>query len=553
MTSPRHAAVASCGLAALALLLGACGQCGADGPSAANDTAPTPDGTARAGGPPLESPPPPEINLRSMLLEELPAGLKPLAISFGPLGNHVAWLEDTGVDRVRLTLDGRPGPEFVGLGEYLWSRDGLQLVYSGHTGPGEDSAGGTLLRRWYVLVGAERYGPFARVDSTRLADDGAVTWRATYSTPTVDETRATRPNVALVVDGVADPKFLELPPSGMVFDRAGRIRAYRARSEKGWHLVRKGKVGPPYDRVSDARFSADGAVMAYIAGKRGEVSVEVVVNGKASRLPFGSVRDLTPFDDGRVAAVADRRVLITDVKAPREAWIEADRVSHLQRVGSRLAYVLDKDGKTRFVMGADTHALPQGASVRAVDLSPAGKRFMVRYRVGTRSEARVGKATWPSSAVVKAVTWSSDGARLAYVMTTSGPVGKDRRPSSQATVVLDGKTLGPFEAASALSFSPSGERFAFVARGLDGVSHVWVDGKPRRDVEGHPMAQGAAWSDNDEYFFGLVSKGRARLVWEGGKTPFFEALYPGRFSNDGSRFGAGVRQGRELRWLVTEL
>ncbi len=531
--------------------LGACGDC-----REAGERAPDPADRTRPFGD--AAPPRPaerrglDINAKAMVLEDIPADVTPLGIAFGPLGHHVAWVEERPGARKRLVVDGRPGADYVTVEQYIWSRDGLQLVYPGNLGPGVGPDGRHMVRRWYLVVGTQRHGPYAGVDSYRVSDLGEVSWRATLRAPKTDGSRATEANLTVIVDGVADPPFVEIPPSDMAFDASGELAAYRARSGQGWHIVQRGAVGPPYGRVGRPVTSPNGRHVGYAASSGRDNESVIQLGDTAHRLPFTELRQLTIDDVGGAAVVGDGVTLVPNVASPGpDTWITASRFWGVTHTRRGLAYVASKGNAREVVLGTSRAPLPDDANIREFVVGPRSRRYLVVYGVAGGVAASVDGSTWPGAAVIENIQWSPSGRHLAYVMRTSGePV--DRKLVTQDTVVADGTAYGPFRKVTGLSWSGGKERLAFVARGKAGDWQLWVDGARRTDLRGAPLPDGVAWSpDGSRYAFGVREGSKQWLSTDTGTLSGpTDRLFLRRFSQDGSVCGAGAAVGKELRWMT---
>ena len=177
-----------------------------------------------------------------------------------PTGRRLAFVTGRG-DTVRITVDGREGPDIWNVGGILFSPDGAHLAYDAYRGPREQGPGqGTL------YLDGERIGPDFEgmgLDGILFSPDGqhfcAVVQRDGKD--------------VVLVDGEETGTFdLALDP---VFADDGRF-AFRVGDGERELVIIDGTAGPTFDRVLHLRFGADGGPLTYLAfsGERSHVVVD---------------------------------------------------------------------------------------------------------------------------------------------------------------------------------------------------------------------------------------------------------------------------------------
>lgn len=547
--------------------LAACAQCGNEPGNAAvfgtdtgrSETSATPPHPAKSP----KAPGGPDINTQSMLLEEVTDGNGVSGIRFGPTGNHVAWIRSLATDRKHVVLDGRPGPEYIELTAPKWSRDGIQYVYAGNArNTVVPFAEGQMVgKQWFVEVGTERFGPYQNADEIRVANDGSVSWRATLKALPKSSPAS---NQAMFIDGVADPTFRAVPRKGAAYDANGRLVAYRAQSGAGWHVVTAGKAGAAYDRVGVPSVSPNGKHIAYAAGASGKKNVDIVVDTKPYDTSFSDFSSLSVSDSGVASGVGQRTMLVPNI-ADKSTWRRVDEVPWIMARGDGTSYAYRKGTKTTLVLDGARTPLPADVEIGTVVPSPRmsdGKtRWIATSRKAGKGGILVDGQAWPSGGTLEATTWSWDGRRLAYRLkasatdkpSTSKKPEKPVRPSKVIRVVVDKAVYGPFAVATAPFFAPHTSRIAFSAKRAGEDFHLWLDGVEDPKTILNPLRP-LRWSpDGQRLARAIVGGGRHRWVVGKRRSAPLDNVFDGRFSHDGTRFGAGIRDGSELRWWVLSL
>ncbi|MBN1418429.1 MAG: hypothetical protein JXP34_06600 [Planctomycetes bacterium] len=375
---------------------------------------------------------------------------------------------------------------------------------------------------------------------------------------------------------------LAVLPAGVDLDDVqvsldGRRFAYRFRdpASRGWRACVDGKEGESFTTIgSGFVFSRDNLHVAYLAGQAG--TPYAVLDGESLRLAcFTSVEDLRVSPAGGRLAVRGRdgpqSAVVLDGKVG--PWFDAIATMLFSDDGEHFGYAARR-GKEWFAV-IDGKEGGGYDAVGSIVLAPAGGRAAFQARRGDRrllvldgkeieipgkieglrfdpagrrvaywtekdegawslhlEAGTLGPFDWPA-----AVTFSDDGAHCAFV----GARGTER------FLQLDGASRAIEGLSIFLGFDPTGERFAYIVEGPDGMRVVAGD------------AEGPVFEKIDQFAFGPGGLHHGYIGWRGehlfvvadGREtgPFDDAGAPS-FSPDGRRSYACARAGDESRTLL---
>ena len=357
-------------------------------------------------------------------------------------------------------IDGAEGPVYdrIGRAGVVFSGDSRHWAYAA------DKDGS-----WYVVSDGVRGDPFdaVRDESILFGPNGGIAFVAVHAG-----------KAAVVVDGVRGDGHDRVVEGSAVFNPAGGELAYAADDGAGEFVVYGRARGLTYSRVGRARFSRDGARLAYVASTRDESFV--VVDGEVTEARPGAAAvhplSLTFSPDGRrlayVAAGPDGRERIVLEGAEVKAY---DRVFDdslaFAADGSRLAYVAKLGNRTAVVVDGTEVGRHDGVAPGTVRLSPDGRRVAyVAERAGPdgsvrRCPAVDGVEGKPYDWISEPPTFSPDGRHVAFVAQRRRAGGD----GFESVLVVDGA-----EAAGAypwirgdVVFAPGGRRVAYLAAAAD--------------------------------------------------------------------------------------
>jgi hypothetical protein len=373
------------------------------------------------------------------------------------------------------------------------------------------------------------------------------------------------------------------------FERAGRSQVFH-----------NGRPGKEYDGVGAIAVSPDGRRCAY--GARVGEAWHMVVDGVEESRGHASIQAPLFSPDGAHLAYqaldGERRYLVVDGVASGGTTTRY-RGYGFSADGTRLAFITDADDRDRgklvvsdlgfkdqTVIDASASGLrvSEDASAVAAIASSGGKQQVVSVRFERPGDVRRGA---PGDAV-SGLVFGPGGSGPAYVMQRAGEryvVLADREeplaegePQGLPAVADDGRSLGLLVASSGgvglrRFFGESGPAgasyeeaeglvagadgtYAFAARRADGWFVV---------VGGHegPVFDRVVtptFSPDGRYVVYRARKeGRRFVVVAGldGKTvrqhPYYDQVFPVRFTADGRSVGYGVKDGRQLAWKVEPL
>ncbi|WP_326636000.1 hypothetical protein OIE67_01820 [Nonomuraea fuscirosea] len=277
-----------------------------------------------------------------------------------------------------------------------------------------------------------------------------------------------------IVDGLETPAGALAGP--LVFSPDGRLLALPGDGEvRVWNVAERRLAGayPLKDPSHGLAFSRDGRTLRYLSGTGSVVSLDV------SGLPM-------PAQDGHVAAFSGNgRVAAKEVGDTIELT-DAEARRTLGRIAAAGDLAFDASGRLLAVAGdpvtvwevtggRQVATINAGGDVPAVALSPDGGTLATaRGSILETWDVRTGRRikTYESAGDL-ALAFSPDGRTLA-----AGDSLLDL-PTGRLTPLSLAAEAGGGAAATALSFSPGGDRLAF---GLEGGSVLLWDVRERRPL-----------------------------------------------------------------------
>jgi hypothetical protein len=427
----------------------------------------------------------------TLVLALLAAGCAPRLVWLGRSDDRrhvVLVLESEGKQRVR--LDGRDGPELLGVGVegLVLGADGRHLAY-----PARRAGGWTMIQDG-------REGPlWDGIGAVTASPDGA---HLAYTAE-----RAGRWHV--VHDGRVGPAADAILDGSLVLSAGGRLLYAVERAGRA-HAMIDGVEGPAYDGIGGLGISADGARAAYVA-RRGDEAL-AVVDGTETR-PYEAVAEvaLAPRR-GRVAVVARRegkwRAVVDGVEGS-----PFDRVSRVRwsPTGDRVAYAAKLGGREVVVLDGAVQESSEGAP------PPANRGPF--------------EAVMPSS-----LAFDASGAHFAF----------SARRDGKWRVTADGREGPPYDEVEPPVWSPGGALGYIARRGF--LALAVIDGREGAEwAWATDLVLGAGGR-----FAYLAGHGdHSFVVDDRGQTPY-ALLVSGTlgFSRDGTRWGCVAGDPRSRRLFV---
>ncbi len=371
--------------------------------------------------------------------------------------------------------------------------------------------------------------------------------------------------------------------ASVTFSKDGR-RAGFAGGERGHGFnVVNAIRSEEFDWVSRPEFGDHGNTLLYHAGK-GERRF-FFLDGMKHEIP-GRMWSFVLSPDGKRTAYItptgkswDSRCQVVVDGVRGEEFENVDRASlKFSPDGKRVAYKAYQNGKAVAVI--DGVKSEEYAVVRGITFSPDGTQVVLE--VGGANDAYLvldgTKATETYDAILD-VAFNPEGKRLGFI---------SRHSYRPCHAVIDGIPQEPFDKASALLFSPDGDRIAYHAE-LEGKKFVMID-HARVQVEGYDVWPGvfsangrrlACWgwgkegacmivdgvkgepfagvaspifSPDSRHFAYVARSGDTyRPVIDGVKGESFDFVGTITFSTNGRKACYGVRKGHELWWKVIEV
>jgi len=310
-----------------------------------------------------------------------------------------------------------------------------------------------------------------------------------------------------------------------------------------WHGVRESKRFLIVDGVENEsvgmiqtlNFSADWSRIAY-AAEEGKKSF-AVLDGKKYGTEYEKVTSVSLSADGRRFGyqvwhgnkwfvVADGRAVEGNYRWSQNLQFSPD--------GARMAFVGFSDKGQHVVL--DGVESPPYSNVREMMFSPDGRRLAVEVRIGARSHVVIDGVPGPPFEEIegRAMTFSPDGKRFAYVADHNLVVDGQAQPVKVPLI-------------SGLTFSPDGKRLGYFRQMDLGGYQVVVDGTVYT-VGTEPLV----FSPNGRHF-ACVHRGR-QVVVDRTPGPEFDAVVsPPVFSPDDKKVGYAVRRGRDILWKVDDI
>lgn len=259
-------------------------------------------------------------------LERLDEALARDELPFAPDADRLAYIIERNRKFVPV-IHGKEGPQTSWIGPIVFSPDFARCAY----GIASEKGASRVLGALTMLAGASR--AHTVMLNTRLVVDGVV--RQEYPPPvsnplfSPDGSRlAYMSKHAVVVNGVAGPRYEEVWPVSLAFSSDGRRMAYAAKTEVGWHVVADGAAGPAFKELralvaeggrSALTFTPDGEHVVYRVNDGGQ---KVVVGNLGATPTYAEVLDVVVFNrPGTLAfaAVRGEELLRVEVDVPPAA------------------------------------------------------------------------------------------------------------------------------------------------------------------------------------------------------------------------------------------
>lgn len=412
--------------------------------------------------------------------------------------------------------------------------DDLRYRYDGTTAISVEDNGA-----WFVATGKNKYGPYqVKVVDFQFLPDGRLVFAAKRGN-----------DWYLVVDGSEERVNGTLSGLDLVASPTGELafKAYKIQSDDGpygpnneFYVVNGVAHGAYYD-ISDAQYSDDGAAIAYIAtyyefpqkGFRQAVVLDGV-EGTWYEKVTGPVH-LSP--DGTqptyIATKADRDVRVVFKGVEGKSYEAVDNLA-VSPDGNHFAYTARR-GDTQFVIkdrreiakypnslvlsslvlsGGESSRLAYRAEIIGNDKQPlAGAEATTSPKLSTPKTEKghyvVVDGVWSevSDEVSPALVFSSDGARLAYIVTSGNKIH----------TVVDGAKAGGYEKSTAtepqIIFSADSQHYAYALNKVvpsgqtSAGAEVILDGKVVKGEEyGHLYR--VAFSPDGRYLSFVYQRGR---------------------------------------------
>lgn len=277
-------------------------------------------------------------------------------------------------------------------------------------------------------------------------------------------------------------KGIEIPEGRTVYsiavhgDRVAYVFGYS--KENSWKIRRfvdcGGKVFGPYQMVHDLRWSDDGKRIMYEAStNEGKFSF----NGDRKEGPYKSGSRVYWSPDGSTAVRCSNEYVYSNGKKcgplhyPGEPVWSPDGKSYILQVllehGSfndreliidgemnSLGGFIDSSRSAEFIWSRTRHAFVYIKTVGNQDIVPCIGKEAVSFPDGTS---------------MSLASWSPDGERLAYVT-------RGESSEMDETLVIDGTEIEKFSYVNAFYWAPDSSRYAVSAR-RNGSSCLYIDGK----------------------------------------------------------------------------
>jgi hypothetical protein len=412
-----------------------------------------------------------------------------------PKGQHVGAVVLRGSRQV-LAYDGADGPKFdqvlrlssqtSGGGMVAWSDDGARYAYHGKLG-----------QEYVVLVDGKEVtrGPW----SANLQAQGRTPVYQLGFTPggkhwyVIIETQTTgRQNYQMILDGVTGPLAQDYitplwSPDGEHHTYIQKI-ATATMSEPRYVLIVDGKPAPYL--AGDMQWTGDSKHLITKRVVPGTANVEVLADGQPiMRAPGGPTFTMAPVGPamlgvasaqfpggtrGTFLLVGTRKAVgseCTNSGGLDGIYMSADAKHYAARCAMSFMYVDGKKGQeypeglSNLLFTADGRPVYYGRTNQRVFMvigeQESNAYTWIQDVPGVTREEQRAAASRPAPAVVR-------GNHVAYIARTNPNDG-------MATVVVVGGKAIPAEAASLVSLSPDGTRYAFLS---GRTSSVTVDGTP---------------------------------------------------------------------------
>lgn len=282
------------------------------------------------------------------------------------------------------------------------------------------------------------------------------------------------------IDGRPGPAARAIAPMSVLVSPDGGHLAYVEVIGEQARVVRDGCAGPRFEGVAELAFDPSGENLAYVAESRGRF--RVIRDGKAGLARQGVLEATLRFSpDSKhlfyVEGGPPYRVVIDETPGPSFDGVARLSVRRSD-TGPSYAYLGRRAGATYVVTEQRETGPFQAVSALVRDPSSGLTAWVVEepdravvYRDGAPVDSRFVS--------IRGLSFQPGGSALAYV-------GLERGKALR--VVHAGRTHGPYDEVSALSFSEDGRRFGYAA--LRGKTwDVVVDGRvvARETFSGPPV------------------------------------------------------------------
>jgi hypothetical protein len=270
----------------------------------------------------------------------------------------------------------------------------------------------------YVVVNGEPQGKiYSSFTEDRPTQDlqfsaDSTTWSCTALV-------STQRQFAVIVDGRETGLWPNRPR--VKFAPSGSDFFYTVQSNNSEVIVHREKVIGSFKSVSDAVFSGDGQVFAFLADKAGGEPVFVLNDVEQSIEHRGFKLQLS--HDGKT-----------------RAWVEANKLRRRLNFNGKAGKWFD--------------------DVSGVTISADGQRVAHLAKTGKKNHVIADDLSWEDHGIPRDLLWSRDGTRLACIVHSRGGKGK----SSAEQVILNNKPEKSFTEIESMEFSPDGSRLAYIAR-----------------------------------------------------------------------------------------
>ena len=381
--------------------------------------------------------------------------------------------------------------------------------------------------------------------------------------------------VAVARDGRAGKGYDQIWPP-IVFSPDSLHLSYAAKDERGFVAVLDEREGPAFEYLGNSEragysntivFSPDSRRMAYVASREGERGGQfAVIDGRESKV-YGRVGGVVFSENSRHVAYGgsmscrDGYDPDAGCDGPRFAVVDGRRIPGEDVVflgfepkGEAFAYQAGKEGSEHRVVLSDGRTGPLVRRIEQFRFAPDGRHFaylagdeILGFRV-FKDGTVVGEHHRIENGSIQVwnLTFSQDGRRLAYIVTTG---------TFEQFVVVDGHPQKRYNhvGLDTLVFSPDGRSLAYVASWQkEFVVLDCLEGAPHDHVEQLTFSADSRHLGCVTYeWIRMGTMGRANLSVDGREMPKEGSLSKLAFTPD-SRSLTYVHATREGWFRVTE-